>query len=181
MGAGSQGPIGSPENPRGPMAAGSPGMLTAAQLARLSAAARDAAPLALLHAADAVGREAMGHRLCTAMRFDAAAMTVRRIYSSEPAAYPVGGAKPKRDTAWGRQVLLQRQVFAGEGEAAIRANFADHALIAGLGLRSIVNIPVMIRGECCGTLNFLWGEAEVRPTWVATAEMLGLIAASQWA
>ena len=155
--------------------------LTAAQVARLAAAAREAAPLALLRAADAVGREAMGHRLCTAMRFDAAAMTVRRIYSSDTAAYPVGGAKPKRDTAWGRQVLLQRRVFVGEGEAAIRAHFDDHALIAGLGLRSIVNVPVLVRGECRGTVNFLWPEVRVTPARVAMAELLGLVVATEWA
>lgn len=155
--------------------------LTAAQVARLAAAAREAAPLALLRAADAVGREAMGHRLCTAMRFDAAAMTVRRIYSSDTAAYPVGGAKPKRDTAWGRQVLLQRRVFVGEGEAAIRAHFDDHALIAGLGLRSIVNVPVLVRGECRGTVNFLWPEERVTPARVAMAELLGLVVATEWA
>lgn len=155
-------------------------MLTAKQLAQLAAAARDPAPLALLRAADAVGEAAMGHRLCTAMRFDAAAMTVRRIYSSDPAAYPVGGAKPKRDTEWGRQVLLQARVFVGEGEAAIRAHFADHAVIAGLGLRSIVNIPVVLHGECRGTVNFLWPEEVVTPARRAMAELLGLVVASDW-
>ena len=154
--------------------------LTAAQVARLAAAAREAAPLALLRAADAVGRAAMGHRLCTAMRFDAAAMTVRRIYSSDEAAYPVGGAKPKRDTEWGRHVLLQARVFVGEGEAAIRAHFADHALIAALGLRSIVNVPVVLRGECRGTVNFLWPEEAVTPARVAMAELLGLVVGSEW-
>jgi hypothetical protein len=155
--------------------------LSADRIARLAAAARDTTPLALLRAADAVGREAMGHRLCTAMRFDAAAMTVRRIYSSDEAAYPVGGAKPKRDTDWGRQVLLQRRVFVGEGEAAIRAHFADHALIAALGLRSIVNVPVVLRGECRGTVNFLWPEEAVTPERRAMAELLGLVAAAEWA
>ena len=154
--------------------------LSAAQLARLAAAAREADPLALIRTADAVGRAAMGHRLCTAMRFDAAAMTVRRIYSSDPASYPVGGAKPKRDTDWGRQVLLEARVFVGEGEAAIRAHFADHALIAAFGLRSIVNIPVVVRGECRGTLNFLWAEERVAPEWVPMAGLLGLTVAAGW-
>ena len=155
--------------------------LTGAQLARLAAAARQGEPLALLRAVDALGREAMGHRLCTAMRFDAAAMTVRRIYSSAPDAYPVGGAKPKRDTAWGRQVLLEQRLFIGEGEAAIRAHFGDHAVIIGLGLRSIVNVPVVHRRRCLGTLNFLWPEDTVRPEWVALATLLGLVAAPDWA
>lgn len=154
--------------------------LTGSQLARLTAAARQGAPLALLRAVDALGRAVMGHRLCTAMRFDAAAMTVRRIYSSAPEAYPVGGAKPKRDTAWGRQVLVEQRLFIGEGEAAIRTHFTDHAVIFSLGLRSIINVPVVHRGRCLGTLNFLWPEDTVRPEWVALAELFGLVAAPDW-
>lgn len=154
--------------------------LTAAQVAHLAAAGRDAAPLALLDAVHAVGQAAMGHALCTAMRFDSATMTVQRIWSSDAAAYPVGGAKPKRDTAWGRQVLLEGRVFVGEGDAEIAANFADHALIAGLGLRSIVNLPIQVRGTCRGTLNLLWREAAVPPARRAMAELLGLLATPAW-
>ena len=152
--------------------------LTPPQLARLTAAARDAAPLALLRAADAVARDATGRGLCTAMRFDAATMTVQRIYTSAPDAYPLGGAKPKRDTDWGRQVLLEKRVFVGQGDAAIRANFDDHAVILALGLHSVVNVPVVARGECLGTLNVLWAEATVPPDHVALAELLGLLVAA---
>lgn len=154
--------------------------LTAAQVARLAAAAAEAGPLALIAAADALGREATGHALCTAMRFDAAAMTVRRIWSSDARAYPVGGAKPKRDTAWGRQVLLEGRVFVAEGAAAIAAHFDDHALIAGLGLASIVNVPILVRGTCRGTLNMLWPEDGVPPARRAMAELLGLLATPDW-
>lgn len=154
--------------------------LTAAQLARIEAAAREAAPLALLRAVDAVAREATAHGLLTAMRFDAAAMTVQRIWSSAPEAYPVGGAKPKRDTAWGRQVLQEQRVFVGEGAAAIRAHFTDHAVILGLGLRSIVNVPVVGRGACLGTLNLLWAAERVTPEQAALARLLGLVAVPAW-
>jgi hypothetical protein len=154
--------------------------LDATALAAFAAAAREARPLALLMTADATGRRAMGHRLCTAMRFDASAMTVRRLYSSDPAAYPVGGAKPKRYTAWGRHVLLRREVFVGEGAAAITEYFDDHALILSLGLRSIVNVPVLHAGVCLGTVNFLWAEDRVAPERRAMAELLGLLVAPDW-
>jgi GAF domain-containing protein len=155
-------------------------LLKDSDLLALAAAARERnTPLALLRAADAVGRSAMGHRLCTAMLFDAKAMMVQRIYSSDEQAYPLAGRKPKRDTAWGRQVLLERRVFVGD-EAAIRQHFDDHALIASLGLRSIVNVPILLGGACVGTLNFLWAEAGLRPEWPLFAEWLGLIAAPDW-
>jgi len=153
--------------------------LTDAHRALLHEAARDIAPFALLRAADAIAREATGARLCTAMRFDAAAMTVRRLYSSDPVAYPVGGAKPKRDTAWGRQVLIEQRLFLGEGEAAIRAHFDDHAVILGLGLRSIVNVPLVLAGTCRGTLNLLWPAPRLDPDHVALAELLGLIVTAE--
>lgn len=155
-------------------------MLTAPHLALLTAAARDARPLALLAAAEAVARQAMGHGLCTAMRFDAATMTVRRIFSTDAAAYPVGGAKPKRDTAWGRHVLEERQVFVGEGAGAITAFFDDHKLILGLGLRSIVNVPILHAGACLGTVNFLFAADVIQPEWRALAELLGFVVTPDW-
>lgn len=155
--------------------------LSAEHLALLGNAARETRPLALLEAADAVAREALGARLCTAMRFDAATMTVRRIFSSSPDAYPVGGSKPKRDTDWGRRVLLERRVFVGEGEAALRRHFDDHALILGLGVRSIVNVPIVLRGTCRGTMNLLFGEETVRPERLMLATLLGLVVTPEWA
>ena len=43
----------------------------------------------------------------------------------------------------------------GEGEDAIQAFFDDHAAIQALGLRSVINVPVVLDGACLGTLNFL--------------------------
>lgn len=133
-----------------------------------------------LRAVEAALRALTGHGLCTAMVFDADAMTVRRVFSSQPDAYPVGGAKPKRDTAWGRQVLIEGRVFTGEGEAAIRVHFDDHAVIAGLGLASIVNVPVFLGGRCAGTVNLLWSAARLQPGWIAAARLLGLLATPDW-
>jgi len=149
--------------------------LSAAQIARLA----DASPL--LPTIDAIGREATDHGLCTAMRFEAATMRVRRLYTSDAEAYPLGGWKAKKDTAWGRQVLLEGQVFVGEGSDAIAAHFDDHALIARLGFASIVNVPVRLAGVCVGTLNLLWRADRLAPGQVAMARLLGLLAAPDWA
>lgn len=149
--------------------------LSAAQIARLAEAP------ALLPAVDAVGREAMGQALCTAMRFDAATMRVQRLYTSDAAAYPLGGWKNKRDTAWGRQVLIEGRVFVAEGAAAIAEHFDDHATIARLGLHSIVNVPVRLGGVCVGTVNFLWTDPVVGAERVAMARLLGLVATPAWA
>jgi hypothetical protein len=122
------------------------------------------------HAASAVferiGHEvaiAIGPRLFTVTAFDAAAMQVRRVYSSDPAAYPVGGRKPKRETEFGRHVLMAGQPLVCEGDAAIERIFDDHETIRGLGLHSSINAPVLDRGRCVGVLNFLMTAPRVTP------------------
>lgn len=156
--------------------------LTADQVARLAeAAAAPDQPHAVLNAIEEVARETTGSSLFTAMVFDEAAMAVERIYTSNAAAYPLGGRKPKRDTAWGHHVLLDRRVYVGEGEAMIRDAFADHELILGLGLQSVINIPVVIAGECRGTLNFLWQQPRIRQRNVSISRLLALIAAAVFA
>ncbi|WP_338664918.1 GAF domain-containing protein [Pararoseomonas sp. SCSIO 73927] len=153
-----------------------PGLIEA-----FESAARDEGPLPRIRAADRLGRALAGQQLLTAMVFDREAMTVQRLYSSHPDSYPVGGRKPKRDTPWGRQVLLEARRFEGEGEAAIREHFADHDVILGLGLRSIVNAPVVLGGRCVGTLNLLWPEPALTPERIEVARLLALLAAPDWA
>ncbi len=131
---------------------------------------------ALFAAIAAVAAEAMGCALFTAMRFDAAAGEVERLYSTNPQAYPVGGRKTKRDTPWATHVLSERRVFVGAGDTAIRAAFDDHEKILGLGLHSIINVPVVLAGSCVGTVNFLMPRDVVAPADVTVAEELGRIA-----
>ena len=102
-------------------------------------------------AADSV----IGHALFTIMVFDAEAMEVKRVYSSNPQAYPSGGRKQKRDTAWGRHVLERGEPYIGYSADDIRANFNDHEVILGLGLQSVLNMPVRFRGGTIGTMNLL--------------------------
>jgi GAF domain-containing protein len=152
-------------------------LLTGAQVRHLAEAAADAdQPCSLLKAIDEAAAAAIGSMIFTANRFEAETMEVSRLYSSNPAAYPVGGRKRKRDTAWGQQVLIERRLFIAAGEAAIRAAFDDHVLIFGLGVRAIINVPAVFAGRCLGTLNFLMPCERVGIPQVSTAALLGLIA-----
>jgi len=118
----------------------------------------------------------LGHTLCTINRHDAAQMRVVRLYSSNPAAYPPGGSKDKRGTAWGNHVLLECKLFVGEGEAAIREFFNDHDAIRELGLQSVINVPVVHDGACLGTVNFLMPRAALSAADIAAARLAGLLA-----
>ena len=130
--------------------------------------ARDRDPQTSLRAIDALAQRIFGHKLFTVMRHLADSNEVERIYSSNPAAYPVGGRKQKQGTSWGRIVLDEGKPFIARNEAELRASFPDHELISSLGIGSIMNIPVMFKGQCTGTMNVSgeagqYGEADIRP------------------
>ncbi len=151
--------------------------LTDTQIGELKvAAAAPDQPQALLEAIARAAMEATGCALFTVMRFHENAMEVERVYSTNTAAYPIGGRKAKRDTEWGRHVLTERRVFVGEGEAPLRAAFDDHATIFSLGLRSMINVPVVYADACIGTMNLSFRAEAIPAGAVATALALALIA-----
>jgi GAF domain-containing protein len=132
--------------------------------ALLAAALRAAdQPLRICQALEGVSGEVIGHRLFTVMRFHRERAEVERIYSNRPSAYPPGGRKKKKDTAWAARVLGDMKVFRGNDAADIRSVFDDHATILGLGLGSVLNIPVVFDGRCLGTMNLLHQAGWYRP------------------
>ncbi len=121
----------------------------------------------------------IGHRLFTVMAFDADNRQVRRIFSSQPAAYPPGGIKTKGQSAWAKQVLDEGQPYIGLNADDIRRHFADHELIASLGLASVLNMPVRVAGRTLGTMNLLHCENFYLPDHLGLARILaGLLGSS---
>jgi hypothetical protein len=72
-----------------------------------------------------LARTSFGYRLFTAMRYLRSTDEVERVYTTDPAAYPVGGRKLKRDTAWSRQVFGAGEPYFANDERGIRAAFDD--------------------------------------------------------
>jgi GAF domain-containing protein len=132
------------------------------QLAALDAVAEvlAAAPdRAALYAAVSDALQGLvGHRLFTLLAVLPDGEEVQRFFSSNEAAYPLTGRKRVGPTPWGEVVLKGRQPWLGRDAAAIRWAFADHELIASLGLASAINIPVIRAGTLLGTMNLLHGE-----------------------
>jgi GAF domain-containing protein len=142
-----------------------------AELAKACSAAGQ--PHASYRALEALSHDIIGHRLFTIMRFDPDRSEVERVHSSLPSVYPVGGRKRKKDTAWSDHVLGAMQVFRGDAADDIRAAFDDHATILGLGLGSVLNIPVVADGRCVGTMNLLHRAGWFRPEDDRVGVMLG--------
>jgi GAF domain-containing protein len=101
---------------------------------------------------------------------------LQRLWSSDPQAYPVAGRKRKTLTPWTRQLLLRADVFVGDGEAALADVFDDHALIAALGLRAVVNVPLLENGRCVATFNVLGTRPRWEPREIAAVRLLALLA-----
>ena len=101
---------------------------------------------------------------------------LRRIWSSRPDAYPVGGGKTKTLTPWSRQLLQRGEVFVGEGDAALAEVFDDHTRIASLDLHSVVNVPLLRDGHCAATFNVLGTRAHWQAREIAAIELLALLA-----
>lgn len=102
---------------------------------------------------------------------------LQRIWSSEPAAYPVGGGKTKTRTPWTRQLLEQGKVFVGEGDQALAQVFDDHARIASLNLHAVVNVPITRGGRCVATFNVLGRQSSWQAREIAAIRLLALLAA----
>ncbi len=136
--------------------------LRAEDFDRLSQA-RNGGPSELYRALERVSGETIGHRLFTIMRFDPDRAEVERVHSSLPQVYPAGGRKRKKDTAWSDHVLGAMKVFRATDPEGIRAAFDDHETILGLGLGSVLNVPVVSEGRCIGTMNLLHETGWYRP------------------
>ncbi|MDH6590216.1 hypothetical protein M2165_000105 [Variovorax sp. TBS-050B] len=144
---------------------------------------------AALECIDRVRRQQLGEGLLTVNVVGASSVAedgegddttieLQRVWTSDPAAYPVGGRKRKAMTGWTRQLLRRGELFVGEGEAALREVFDDHERIAGLGLRAVVNVPLLdAGGRCRATFNLLGVRGVWAPGELALVELLGVLAA----
>lgn len=155
--------------------------LTIDQLSELIGTVSNASSLQIAFAAvENAANKFIGQVLFTVMAFDERAMQVQRIYSNNPEAYPPGGKKDKRETQWGRHVLQKGRPFIGLNSEDIRANFNDHELIMGLGLGSVLNVPVRVCGRTIGTMNLLhkpgfYSELDLRPGFMLASLLVGPI------
>jgi hypothetical protein len=97
----------------------------------------------------------IGHKLFTLMTYDASAREVERVYSNQPAAYPVGGRKPYTASTLFDRLLVEHRPVVLRGADEIRRAFVDHALIASLGAAASLHMPVVHDGRALGMMNLL--------------------------
>jgi hypothetical protein len=127
-------------------------------------------PDAIWAALGDMAQAAAGHRLFTVTSVDMNAGLARRLYTSHPKEYPVSGTKPIHRDAWFDIVHGERRSFVANTIADIAKVFPDHELIRSLGCGSVINLPVVLRGELVATVNLLHEEHHYTPGRVEAAE-----------
>ncbi len=117
------------------------------------ALAQPGQPETVYRAIDQATAALIGHKLITMMTYDARESTVGRVYSNQPAAYPVGGKKPYSASTLFDTLLKERKPVVLRDAADVKRAFVDHALIASLGCDAGLFLPVAYDGETLGVLN----------------------------
>ena len=85
-----------------------------------------------------------------------AVLLLQRIWTSDALHYPVSGRKLKSLTTWTQHLLVEGQAVITEGRAQIAQHFSDHATITGMGLHSVINMPLCDEaGRCFASINLL--------------------------
>ena len=133
----------------------------------VEASTRPNQPAPLFSAVDAALGKLVGHRLFTLMVLDHANREAERVYTSNPASYPVAGRKRTFDTPWFQQVIRGRRHYLGRTRDDVRWAFPDHELIERLDCRSVINVLAVHDGEVVGSANLLheehhYAEADIR-------------------
>ncbi len=144
----------------------------------MTAAQASASSLAeILDALAHIFAQFVGHRIFTVSVFESGHdLIARRIWSSRPDVYPVGGTKGGPCDEWVQQVIGRREIFLCHDAAEVRRVMPDHETIFGLGCGSVLNLPVCLSGATIGTVNLLHEPLWFTPERVQKATMLRALA-----
>jgi GAF domain-containing protein len=108
-------------------------------------------------------RKDPGVILFTALQWIPERSSLRRLFTSHPADYPVGGEKTVEiSPGWLGTVIEDKKPFLAADLNALREVFADSELIQRLGCGAVINVPVLDGGNVVGVLAML--DAEGRYT-----------------
>ena len=119
-------------------------------------------------------QDLIGHKLFTVLKYDKKSLELERIYSSNPLNYPLNGIKKLTNTDWSKKVLVDGNVYIGYNANDIELLFPDYKLIEKLGCRSVMNIPLILKGNTVGSVNLLNTENWYNKHQVYTANILSL-------
>ncbi|MGO4145313.1 GAF domain-containing protein [Paenarthrobacter sp. YAF11_1] len=109
--------------------------------------------------------------LFTALQWIPQRSSLKRLYTSHPAEYPVGGEKTVEiSPGWLGTVIEDKEPFLAADLAALRNVFTDSGLIQQLGCGAVINVPVLDKSSnVVGVLALLDAEGKYTQESVETA------------
>lgn len=110
--------------------------------------------------------------LVTLLRWDKGQRELRRVWTSDPGRYPVGGTKSFEPQPRWLVECLQGRPFLGPSQADVREAFDDHELIASAGCGSFAALPVMDDGRLAAVMSVLGPEGAIDSETLRQAETL---------
>lgn len=147
--------------------------LTLEDVARLTAFAAEAPrPLGVLEAIGALARPVLGAKGFTMFRYIPETGEVERIHSSNLVHYPLGGRKRVKDYPVNQSVLARGEVYIAKDRTDVRGTYKDYEKIFGLGVTSIMNVPVRFGGANIGAFNVFGDEGQFGEPQAADARLL---------
>jgi GAF domain-containing protein len=118
-------------------------------------AAEATQPNEIFAALEVFCQSTVGVKLFSCSVFDLEKSIAARVYTNDSNNYPVSGLKDIEANRWTQIVLDRHENFIANSVEEFSDVFPDYAKIASLDLGSVVNIPIMFRGNFIGTVNLL--------------------------
>lgn len=84
----------------------------------------------------------------------------RRIGTSDPENFPIGGSDPIDDAAWSRRIYGDKQPIVGNTPAEMAPYIPETDELVKMGYGSTLCAPIVIAGQARGTVNLL-GDANI--------------------
>ena len=109
--------------------------------------------------------------LFTALQWIPQRSSLKRLYTSHPTEYPVGGEKTVEiSPGWLGTVIEDKKPFLAPDLEALREVFTDSGLIQQLGCGAVINVPVLDQEDnVVGVLALLDAEGKYTQQSVETA------------
>lgn len=122
-------------------------------IAELASSSRaEGQPMAFFEAIDQMAARETGRAFCTLLMVHPDGEG-ERVFSSDPAIFPLGNRKPLSGREWSKRVLGDGETFLARTFAEIRESISDLEGIERLGCSTLVNVPIVHDGLVVGTLN----------------------------
>lgn len=121
---------------------------------------------ALFVALDEALGAVVGHILCSIQVHQPSLDQAERVYSNQPALYPVGARKQAAGAPRMRELMRTGRPVLVRNAEEFRRSYPDHAGVSSLGCGSAVNTPVRWQGRTLGQVNLMHREG-----WYAEADL----------